>query len=690
MKPTFHADNDRPRLTIIDPIQRRQYPLTVDELVEPKPTDATEFYFPVDNAIEIEASSLTLPYVVSIYVRDGDGKMLLESDHYVYEELPEDEYIIELAAPVKLYINATSTLTIASSADRMELDFGKSTTMQIGARSYHDQPAGTVTTTSAPRDVMAAVSTFGSALKTTSCERSFPTLRGHPPTLELGDELAIPDGVSSPDTGVRIEIPPTLEAILVSSPLAYYLGAELVPGDAPKLLADDGFVHRLDHPSRGFEGEVARVLKQLFFFDCVTRTEGYYKVDLHERQAVESSVDLSFERLYGASLSEQIRAYLDVPYSTIEAHVPTWRLTTHATPEPTNVESLPYIANDLSIVRMASAKPSENKSPNTSAVTSKITRSGDLPQQVESSDVAEAYVSPDSADSLEQVWLGDGKPLGADKLVKKGFENKFDRGGSVEEIDITIVCNDPQMSAEYDSEDLYGNRDELFFDITAHQELSVDELREVLRSETDFLHYIGHIEAGKFICHDGGLDAAELANVGVETFLLNGCKSYEQGMRLIDAGSVGGIVTFSDIGNSSAVIIGRLIARLLNRGFSLRSALDIARDQRIVGNQYVVVGDGGAEVAQCESGTPNLAKIESLDDGTYELTLHTYPTVNIGMGTLFVPFLNDDQTHYLSGGELPPFTLSAESLAQFLRLDQIPILLENEFMWSANVDLGEL
>jgi hypothetical protein len=42
-------------------------------------------------------------------------------------------------------------------------------------------------------DVMMAILTFRSALKTTSPERSFPTLRGHPPAIELNDRLEIPD-----------------------------------------------------------------------------------------------------------------------------------------------------------------------------------------------------------------------------------------------------------------------------------------------------------------------------------------------------------------------------------------------------------------------------------------------------------------------------------------------------------------
>ena len=94
--------------------------------------------------------------------------------------------------------------------------------------------------------VMQAVAAFSSALKTTSAERSYPTLRGHPPTVELGDRLHIPDELSSPETGITIELPATYAAIYAAAPLAYYLGADLVPGEEPLLRTDTGSEYALD------------------------------------------------------------------------------------------------------------------------------------------------------------------------------------------------------------------------------------------------------------------------------------------------------------------------------------------------------------------------------------------------------------------------------------------------------------
>ncbi len=714
MKPIFRRSVEGTGLTVVDPIHRRQFPIRTPNPVSPLPAAADQFYFPVDNAAEIRAERLVLPYIVITHVRGVDGTVLAKAEDFSYEQFPEGEYVIELNAPIRIYLRVGSELTVASSADRMEFDFGAETNVRIGARSYHEQPEAAVTTTEDPRDVMAAVSTFGSSLKTLSCERSLPSLRGHPPTIELGDELHIPDELVSPETGVRIELPPELSMIYSASSLAYYLGASVVPSDEPKLVTDRGFVHPIDHPERGFEGEIERVLVQSLFFDCVTRTEGLYQIPLHERQAVEPLLDLSFGELYERELAEQIETYLDVPFDTIREQVPTWLLSTTVTDDIANVETIPYLVNNLSLISTPNETNRQQSAPKTPTPIDSFLRGAQLqrgqrpaeeyptegrPAKEQSSKGRQTesdpdpYVAPTSTNTLERAWLGKGMPLGANKLRKRAFENKLERSSSTDGIDITVVCNESEMSPEYDAaEDLYGKRDELDFDIDVHRNLSTDELESVLTTPTDFLHYIGHIEDGQFICRDGRLDIESVDSVAVDTFLLNGCRSYELGIKLIDSGSIGGIVTYSEIANKSAIAIGRTVARLLNRGFSLRSTLTIVRQQQLVGNQYIVVGDGSIEIAQSESGTPYLCHLDtSPEDGDgYELRITTYPTVDSGMGALFTPFLNSIETYFLSGGDVDTFHVDKETLIQFLRLEQTPILIDDELTWSTELHFDSL
>ncbi len=690
MKPIFRSSGDS-SITIIDPIQRRQYPLQLSMSPRLEPADTEQFYFPVDNAVTLSTENIVLPYVVGVHVRTLEGETIVRAEEFAYEELPEQEYIVELNGRIKVYLRVTSELTIASSTERMELDFGTTTRVQVGARSYHERPGTTITTTTEPSDVMKAISTFGSALKTTSCERSLPSLRGHPPQIELGDELQIPEELSTPESGITIEIPPKIEMIYPVSTLVYYLGANVIPGNRPRLITDRGFCRAFDRSVRAFESEVEQVFKQIFFFDCITRTEGYYQIELNERQAIEKYVDFAFDELYQKPLAEQIEAYLDVPFHLIKKFLPTWPLTTYATDELRNVESLPFLANNFSLIRMA--KKQEHKTEMTFPdPVSGFLRSSGTEDRGHSVDEYKSYVSPPETDSLERAWLGTGNPLGANKIIKDAFDNKLDRDSSTDGIKIAVVCNESEMSPEYDDGDnLYGERDELEFNIDVYRNLSVDELETVFATETDFLHYIGHLTDDGFVCRDGGLDIKDVDDVAVDTFLLNGCRSYEQGKQLIEAGSIGGIVTYSHIGNKSATTIGRLIARLLNRGFSLRSALTLAREHQIVGNQYLVVGDGSVEIAQSENGTPMKCSIESgsIDDD-FEVKLTTYPTLEQGMGSLYRPYIDEIQPYFLTGGDLPTFTLSDDSLSQFLRLEQVPVLFENDLGWSTEFEVDDL
>ncbi|WP_207589498.1 hypothetical protein [Halomontanus rarus] len=782
MNPTYHPDDDRPGLTVVDPVQNARYPINTTAPVEPESTDPDCFYFPVDSAIAFTTEKVVLPYVVPAVVRDREGTMLLETEHHAYETLPEGEYILELMAPIRLSVRVRGAVTIASSDERLAIAFGEPTRVRLGARSLHERPAGTVTTTAEPDDLARAVSTFGSALKTLSCERSLPTLRGHPPRLELGDELRIPAGLEPPESGVTIVVPPERTAIYAVSSLAYYLGATVVTGSNPRLETDRGFEHSLGETGAAFERSVERVLRHVFFLDCLTRTEGFYRIDLYERRRVEERLDVSFDELYEQSLAEQLAVYLSIPFETVADLQPAWQLATHVTPALENATVLPFLAADLSVISTvpgstdeladgstepelegeldlnleleakaepeleSEAKPeSESKStsepePSTDGdvdpTIDELTRSTTRPNRDRNrpSLESESFVSPPDVEALEQAWLGDGIPIGANKLVPRAFDNGLERSPSDGDVEITIVCNDSRMLAELDGE-LYGDREELPFDVTVHRDCSVAELRALIAAETDFFHYVGHVEGGGFVCRDGILEPESLVDVGVETFLLNGCRSYGTGLALLEAGSVGGIVTVSDVGNPDAVAVGRLIARLLNTGFTLRSAVDVARSYRLVGTQYVVVGDGGRSVTQSGGGVPNVCRIETgperesaLDgdhdtdddvadedgDGDenesenedtqpktdtvtdtttaplegpvdrYRIRIRLYHGSQTGMGALYIPYIDGIDQYFLVGGELPLLELSGGALARFFRLEEIPVEVESELYWSSD------
>ncbi|MFB6251505.1 MAG: hypothetical protein ABEI27_07450 [Halobellus sp.] len=711
----FEALSDRSGIVVSDPIERSQFALSTSEPARIRRADPTAFQFPADAAVSLRTDQLDLETAVSVCVRDGDGQMLAQTEHFADQTFPEGRYSVELFAPIKLYLRVDSSIRVVSDAMETRIEFGDDTDVLVGARSHHKRPAATIQTTDRPRDAMRAVSLLGSALKTTSVERSYPSLRGHPPLIERGATFDAPDGLEPPETGVSIVLPETRRHTYVAAPLAYYLGAEVVPGEAARIVTDDGFEYGLDGPT-GFEETVSRVLKQTFFLDCLTRTEGYYEVDLHERAALESDLGLDFADLYGRPLGAQLDSYLDVPYDLVESHIPEWKLTTRVAPTGSNVELLPFVANDLAIVRTPECNLTGGSAVQTDAVNEFLrgasapsptgrtlsgddftrsvgTRSRSQSQSVDSSDRAHrrrTYVRPPESDSLEQSWFGDGIPIGASKASLQAYRNRLDREPIEGDIGITVVCNDPRMAEERAAvESVYGSREELPFDVRTHYELSVAELRDVLTQEAEFLHFIGHIDDDGFQCPDGALDVTTIDAIDIDSFLLNACQSYEQGMELIERGAIAGIVTLNDVINSGAVDIGRTLSRLLNYGFPIRASLELAREDAVIGENYIVVGDGSFCVAQVQGTIPNTCRVRQKGSG-FAIDYNTYHTAAYELGSLVVPYVPGNEQYYLSSGTADTFYVTRSELDEFLSKETIPTLIGGQLRWSDLVDVNSL
>ncbi|ELZ85881.1 hypothetical protein C453_08698 [Haloferax elongans ATCC BAA-1513] len=675
----FSLPSDSAGLLVRDQIERHQFRLETPAPVTPKPVDETRFWFPTDAAVCIETDRIDIAANTVVCVRDDAGSMLAQVDQRRAEQFGPGTYSLELFGPVKTYLKVEGPFTIDAKPLETSISLDESQGVLVGARSSHESPAATITTTDDPADVMKAVSAFSSALKTTSVERSYPTLRGHPPLLELGDELDIPEGMEAADTGIRLEIPPDLRHIFVVAPLAYYLGAELVSGVRPRLVADSGFVHEFDGP-RAFEDDVARALKQTFFLDCVVRTEGIYAVDLHEREVVESRLDIDVEALYDAPLGERLKTYFEVPYEQIKDLVPEWKLTTHVAPQPSNVELLPFVTNDLAVVRTPDGTEVPHSEVEASAVDDFLR--DDIVRSTGATTGRETYVKPQSTDSVEQAWISDGTPVGASKTTPAAYQNRLQRKPADGDIGITVVCNDQEMLAESDVVDeVYGSREELAFDVDAHYDLSREELRSVLAEPTDFLHYIGHIDGDGFQCRDGKVDAETLDHVGTGAFFLNACQSYDQGLALVEAGAIGGIVTFSDVINSQAVGVGRTLARLLNGGFPLQTSLDVVKRDSDVAHQYGVVGDGGISVVQTENGTAVLCEVTQLDSDAYHLSYQVYPTSRCGLGSLIRPAFPNNDSYYLGSQRINDVKMTQNELRDFLSLENMPIIYNDSIHW---------
>lgn len=688
MKPKFEPTEDG--LEIIDPIERHRYQLTTHEPVSPQMVDTDRIQYPVDAAVEISAAMITLPENTTIYVRDQDGEMIAEASPSRPISLPEGIYTLDISFPLKLYIRLQSSISIYSDRDNTYINIGGRVGLTIGARSYHTRPAGTITTTQDPTDVMQAVSAFGSALKTVTVERSYPTLRGHPPAIELGNELEIPSKFKTEETGIQIKIPPSLRHVFVISPLAYYLGAEVVSGSKPQIITDKGYSYALDK-EYGLETTVERLLKHIFFLDCIVRTEGLTPLPLHERQAVESVIEFDIEAVYDQSLADQLEIYLNVPFSVIEPYLPEWRLKTQLKPTKESIEFLSFIVNYLTPISIQKRQENPAKQVQTNAI-EEFSR-GDFNRSTNSSRGSERRkrkVNYSEIPTIQQSWEDNSSTKIVSTTPVSAFYNSIGRSPKDSPIEIEVVCNDRDMHEEVETvNNVYGIHKNLPFDVTLHHHLTIEELRSVLTGESDFFHYIGHIDDEGFQCSDGKLDVSGVNDVGVKAFLLNACQSYDQGLHLVDAGSTGGIVTFNEVVNSGAVRVGSTIASLLNQGFPLYAALNLARKESIVGEQYRVVGDGITTISQSKNGAPSVCLVDQNSEGNI-VTIVMYVSTGSRKGSLFTPYIEPVDSYYLIPGKTERIPVTESQLEEFFNLEELPVIIDGAVRWSNNVSIEDL
>ncbi|MDB9250102.1 caspase family protein [Halorubrum ezzemoulense] len=715
-------------ITVTDHIENTQFEVYTDRPVDPRRRPESDHYFPVDASVAVETGAIEIPRVAVVQARDADGVLLTRGDCY---EMPRDTYHVGIdPAPTKLYLTFDAGFSVSTTDRTTRIDLDTPGTVGLGFRSLHQTPAGTITTPTDPESLMDAVSLLGSALQTTSPERSFPTLRGHPPLIEPAEEFRVPERVEPVESGVRIVVPPEYRFLYPVVSLAYYFAADVVPGDAPRI-EGDGWTYPLEP---AFEERTARVLRQSFHMDCLARTEGFYPVDLHERET--TGLDLDWKRLYNLPLAERLGEYLEVPFEDIKPELPQWTLTTDVRPDPENVEMLPFVAGELSIVRSpetvtpvdddggvgvgffggADRSPSAATrrevpvggvapdggalgdaefvrggasagAESTADTSAGTTRGADASAERGAVSAQTEFVRPEPVDTVEHAWVGDGVPLDANKATLDAYHRRLE-AGRVEQsrISVLVVCNDEQMREEGNVADLYGLRDMVQFDIEVRHDLTRTEMRETLESDVDFLHYIGHVDDRGMQCADSYLDLTdEDLEIGVSAFLLNACQSYQQGEALVHRGSRGGIVTLSDVANSPATALGRIIARLMNSGFNLRTALHVAKRELITGHQYIVVGDGGTTICQSRSGIAVVIDIKSNDE-SLDFKMCAFPNGPYGVGSLYVPNITNTTKNYVVPSNAVFNSVSDNQVRESLELETVPVFYNGELDWSDNLN----
>ncbi|WP_336036026.1 hypothetical protein [Halobacterium yunchengense] len=684
---SFDALEDDCGVRVRDASEGEQFPLYTDRPVDPTPAATADFAMPVDAAVAVDARELRLAvYGDAVFWRDGEVVHHADGPETA-EWLARDTYEVGLTQPgSKLYVRVRDAAVTARFDDgRTALEADRRTRFVLGVRSHHETPAGTVTVSEDPRDVMAGVSAFGSALKTLSPDRSWPTLRGHPPALEFGDGLDVPEAVEPPETGVTLEVPPEYGPIFTVAPLAFYLGASVEPGTEPRLLAADA-VHEFD--AAGLAAGVRDALEHVFTLDCVVRAAGLHPFRTATADDLDERVDLDYEALFEVPLAERTAAYLEVPRSAT-AGLLDWHYTADVAPEPRYAPALPYLADDLALVRSPPPAPEPvTLSPRPDALTdadaavARSTAASTSPVEV---------VDPADADTPGHSWVGPGDAVRAANPTvgsyRRALEYPEDGDGP---LDVHVVYNDARLDGS--DESAYDTHPYQETEVTTWRNLGTAELREVLYDDADFLHFVGHVTEAGMVCRDGVLDARTLARTGVAAFFLNGCRSYEQGRALLTAGAVGGVVTVDDVADVNACQVGRTVATLLDAGYSLYATLETLERTGLDAERYTVLGDGRFAARKTVSSSPILFEFETAkidpDADRLPLSIYRYPSEQNSVGAV-TTYTYIDAASRVQSASVTETTVEWAELAAYLDDSGIPTLLDGDIRLTDDLSVAD-
>jgi hypothetical protein len=711
----------------------------------PEAVDATDvFCFPISAAASLQARTIRTPYRQDIYIRDSDANVVAMATDGEPVSLPQGHYTVELPSfPAKVYLAVDGAIEAIPQDQTTKIVLGEAESVFVGARSHHRRPARSVAVPKTPAGVRRAVSVFGQTLKTLSPERSFSTLRGHPPSIVWESEHDRDAQPPSPPANppVTIRVPDDFESVFKVAPLAYYLGAAVESTTGPPALVLDGTAYPLGGSNttgpRAFEAPTLsaaahRVLRHIFTLDCVVRTVGFYEVPLqaHERLAERLALDRS--ALYDASLPARTEAYLSLPHEPVADVAPRWPLTTDMTTTAEEARALPYLAARLSRIRVHEP-PSSGETggaarllddslgsgaatPTASGVGAGSTPSGggsvgeSVPAPQTDSSEGRTVKLP-AADSQQQVWTGSGAAREATTTLPADFARTAERGTDdlPEQVAIDVICTDERMEDETVVRDLYGNRQLLEYEVRHHDDATKETVREVLQGDANLVHYIGHAKPEGLVCDDGLLRPTEVDEIGPELAVLNGCESEQLARAFADRGLLAALATTEKVQNRPAARLGTGIARLLNAGWPVNAAFGLLSRVYTDTEQYAVVGDGTISLVQHGDGVPTAFTLwrdemefaaqvpdslqwpdpPSVPAGEIGVLVETFATPTFATGSFYTSYLDPIESRALTGGYAGYAVLDPETIEQEIGDTAYPVFINRNLTWACDLIAGE-
>lgn len=599
------------------------------------------------------------------------------------------EYVLRVEAELKCFLQFAGDAAIhRQKGNGIVVEFPKPTSVAVGFRSRRERPAERITIPRTPEGVAAAITGFSVAIEVVSPDRSFPGYRDHPPLVELGESIDIPGSIRRrrPETDVSIELPANLEYLFPAASLAQYLGARVKTGaDRPRIVAGDRTVW-LDRGA-GYRTEVNELLRRTFLLDCLARSGGPHQDGLGNAPSL-SEIGLSTEAVYEAPIAERFRRYVDAPFERIDDRLPEWHLCMYVDPTYDCAETLSYLVNDLAAIYPPETEPLQENERLSRSLDDHYSGSetgdgtdqaGGIPRAIADAPTVD-LTKPQLREGTAHGWLAEGTPINVFKSTPAAYGNRSRYyGRSEESISVVAVLNDRAMSEEHaEVADIYRQRArDLELDIAIREHLTTDELAAAFGTGHDLLHFVGHCEDGGLRCPDGTLAATDLDESNVQTFFLNACGSYYEGMDLIRKGSVAGAITFNTVLDAQAAKVGTMFARLVAHGYSIERALGLASRRVLVNKDYGVVGDGTYVLTQTENVIGPEGRLERIGDDRFRLNYSVW-TPQMPGGSFGVAF--DHEERDIFGGEIT-LERTTEEVRAFLSESGCPVIYRGDIHW---------
>jgi hypothetical protein len=643
--------------------------------------DAAALNYPVDETITATTTRLQFPHVYA-YVERWQGERIAESSHENGPtSLGAGDYVFCADGNVKTFVRFSGPAEVTSPRyDELAVTFPGPTEVTIGFQSRVSVPRETITVPQSPAGLGTALTHLSASFETETPDRTFPSMRRHPARVEVGESVSVPDSLATGrfDTGLTLRTPESFESLFPVASLAHYLGATVSVEDRKSVVLETR-TRRRELSTSDLGRESAELLRRVFSLDCLVRSAGLHGADLAELDLL-AEIDLDPERWYDTGLGARVDRYLDVPFERITDTLPEWHVAMYVDPRPAYAEVLPFLLHNLPTLYLAESEPLEQNE--------RLTRSLDdfyrRRRQVNDPPSVE-IIKPHLGPGRMHGWLADGAPIDVFKSILSAYENRLDYlGRSTDPISVVAVLNDPEMADEHaDAAEIYRERAEEFdIDVSVREHLTREQLADVFESQHDFVHYIGHCEADGLRCADGSLSVSTLSASNAQVFFLNACGSFEQGVELVEQGSVAGAVTFNKVLDSQAARVGTTFARLLIHGFSIEHALQLARRRIMMGKDYTVVGDGTHALTQSDNVTPSSVVLDPLGPDSFSVEYDVYSPEFFGSSYRCRGF-GDDEHRLL--GNATEVRLTAAELADFLETADTAVIFDGDIHWSSDL-----